>query len=131
MLWPLRILFLLVLTSMLAVTSWAGLQCPLRAIPPNVLHHPWFIATLADAYWGFITFFVWVAWKERSFAARLLWLVAILLLGNLAMASYMLLELFRVPAVNTVHELLVKRNPGRVIVPILLSAAGIFVYWKG
>ncbi len=55
----------------------------------------WFRATLADAYCGFLTFFCWVAYKERGWVPRLVWLVAILLLGNLAMATYALKELWR------------------------------------
>lgn len=128
MLWPLRILFSLIILSMLAITTWAGRQCSLWAIPPNVLHHPWFLATLADAYWGFITFYVWVAWKERSLGARMLWLVAILLLGNIAMASYALVQLLGSPPGGTVHEILVRRNAGRLAVPALFTAAGIAVY---
>ena len=77
----LRLLFLLILASMLAVTSWASLQQSLFAIPREVIRNPWFIATLFDAYWAFITFFVWVAWKEGSLAARILWFVALVLLG--------------------------------------------------
>ncbi|MCF7761168.1 MAG: hypothetical protein K9M98_11760, partial [Cephaloticoccus sp.] len=69
MLWFLRCLFLVVIGSMLAVTGWASSQCALFSIPREVLTHPWFIATLFDAYWAFITFYVWVAWKEQTLVA--------------------------------------------------------------
>ena len=45
---------------------------------------------------AFIAFFVWVAWKETTLAVRVLWFIAIILWGNLAMSLYMLVELFRV-----------------------------------
>ena len=45
----LRSLFLFVLASMLAVTSWASWRCPLFAVPRDVFAHPWFVATLFDA----------------------------------------------------------------------------------
>ena len=61
MLWLLRILFLTVIVSMLSVISWASAQCALFDIPREVFTHPWFIATLIDAYWAFIAFYVWVA----------------------------------------------------------------------
>ena len=73
----LRGLFLLVLGSMLWVTSWASLHCPLFAVPRDVFTHPWFIATMADAYWGFTTFFVWVCYKQTSWLARAAWFVAV------------------------------------------------------
>jgi hypothetical protein len=111
MIWFLRILFTLVLASMLWVTSWASLQVSLFQIPREVWTHPWFIATLFDAYWGFITFFVWLAYKEISWAPRLLWLIAILLLGNIAMSIYVLIQLFRAPATASIEQ--VVRNDGR------------------
>ncbi|WP_438480901.1 DUF1475 family protein [Oleiharenicola lentus] len=96
MIWFLRILFISVLGSMLWVTSWASLQVSLFEIPREVGAHPWFIATLFDAYWGFITFYVWLAYKEPSWPARMLWFLAVVLLGNIAMAIYLLIQLFRV-----------------------------------
>ena len=70
-----RALFVTVIVSMLAVTGWASTQCALFDIPREVFTHPWFIATLFDAYWAFITFYVWVAWKEQTTAARVLWFI--------------------------------------------------------
>jgi len=131
MLWFLRALFLVVIVTMLMVTGWASGQCALFAIPREVATHPWFLATLLDAYWAFVTFFVWVAWKEQSLAARLLWFVAIILWGNLAMALYMLIELFRIQRSGQIGEVFATRRPGRVLLPALLSLAGIAVYLLG
>ena len=106
----LRAFFIIVLISMLAVTSWASMQCALWDTPRAVATHPWFIATLFDTYWAFLTFYCWVVYKEPSLVARALWLVAILLLGNIAMAVYMLIELFRVPASSNVEAVLLRRK---------------------
>src|ERR1700761_7173553 len=97
MIWALRIAFIGVLLTMLCATSWASMQLPLWKTPASVVGHPWFIATLFDCYFGFLTFYAWVAYKETSWLARLLWLVLILLLGNIAMSTYMLIVLFRLP----------------------------------
>jgi hypothetical protein len=105
MIWFLRILFGVIFVSMVLVTGWASSQCALWAVPREVVQHPWFIATLFDAYWGFITFFVFVCYREQRLGRCLLWLVAILLLGNLAMSFYMLLALFRLPAQARLTEL--------------------------
>jgi hypothetical protein len=131
MLWFLRILFLTVIVSMLAITGWASSQCALFAIPREVFTHPWFIATLFDAYWAFIAFYVWVAWKEQTLAARVLWFVAIILLGNLAMATYLLIELFRIQKIDRLGEVFATRRPGRIALPAVLSALGAVVYLLG
>ena len=110
MILTLRIFFILVLVSMLSVTSWASMHCALWAIPKEVIGHPWFIATLFDAYWGFLTFYCWVVYKEPSVVARVSWLIAILLLGNIAMAVYMLIQLFKVPISGGIESILMRRK---------------------
>lgn len=127
MIWFLRILFGLVLGSMLWVTTWASLQCPLFAVPREVFTHPWFIATLFDAYWGFITFFVWVAFKQTSWLARIAWFVAIMLLGNIAMSAYCLRELFLLPGDGRLADLLGVRRPGPGGLGLALAVAGVVV----
>ena len=104
----LRFFFVVVLLSMLAVTGWASLECALWKIPREVTTHPWFIATLFDAYWGFMIFYLWVAYKEVAWVPRIVWLIAILLLGNIAMAVYMLLQLFRMPSTARFESVLLR-----------------------
>jgi hypothetical protein len=106
----LRILFILVLVSMLCVTTWASKQVPLWKIPYETWTHPWWIATLFDAYWGFITFYCWIVYKEVSWVARAGWLIGVLLLGNIAMAIYALIQLFKVPLNAKMEDVLVRRK---------------------
>jgi hypothetical protein len=127
MIWFLRMLFAVVLAAMLWVTSWASFQCPLFAVPREVYTHPWFIATLFDAYWGFLTFYVWVFFKQSSWPARIAWFVAIMLLGNIAMSAYCLRELFSVPANGRLADLLTVRRDGPGWLGIGLALAGITV----
>jgi hypothetical protein len=109
MIWTLRILFAIVLVSMIGVTSWASFQCALWDTPRALVTHPWFIATLFDTYWGFITFYCWLAYKERSWIAKVAWLIAILLLGNIAMSAYMLWQLSRLPTNATMADVLLRK----------------------
>jgi predicted permease len=104
----LRLLFALVLVTMLVVTTWASRKVALWDTPHAVIAHPWFIATLYDTYFAFLTFYAWVAYKERGWVARIGWLLGILLLGNIAMASYMLIQLFRVPADAPLSQVLLR-----------------------
>jgi hypothetical protein len=110
MIWALRIAFGFVLISMLAVTSWASFEVALWKTPRAVATHPWFIATLFDTYFGFLTFYLWLAYKETSNVARVAWLMAILLLGNIAMSAYMLILLFRLPAEASMEKLLLRKS---------------------
>jgi hypothetical protein len=51
--------------------------------------NPRAIATLYDAYFVFITFWAWVAYKENSLWPILPWLVLILGLGNMVVSHYL------------------------------------------
>lgn len=119
----LRAFFLTVLVSMLAVTTWAGWQVPLWQIPASVGGHPWFIATLFDAYWGFFTYFLWQCYKETSWTSRALWFVALVLLGNIAMAAYGLALVFRLPLNAKPEQVLLRGQPISPYIPASLIAA--------
>ena len=110
MIWFLRLIFLFVLVTMLCATSWASYECALWKMPPAVVTHPWFIATLFDCYFGFLTFYAWVFYKETGWLARLGWLIAILLLGNIAMSIYMLITLFKLPADARIAQVLIRQK---------------------
>ena len=108
----LRLLFSAILIAMIGVTAWASLRQPvwrwggLTRTPDN----GWTIATLCDAYFGFVTFYVWLAYKEQRWASRIGWLIAILLLGNMAMSTYVLLQLRRLPKDEPMATLLTARH---------------------
>lgn len=89
----LTLVCLAVLALMLYVTMTASLQQDLFSATHRLWPDLWFRATLADAYCGFLFFWLWVAWREQSLARGALWLVLIMVLGNLAMAGYLLLQL--------------------------------------
>lgn len=94
----LKILCVTVLASLLAVCVFASRQVALWDLPAEVGGHPWFIATLLDAYWGFLIIWLWIVARETSIGARAGWLLALLLLGNMATAVYVFLQLSRLRA---------------------------------
>jgi hypothetical protein len=106
------VLFSAILISLFVFTSWASTQQPVwewRGLTDGP-DRWWTIATLMDAYFGFLTFYVWVFFKERSAIARVGWFVAIMLLGNMAMATYVLLQLARLKPGQPVSSILLPRN---------------------
>lgn len=128
MIWFLRVLFLGILASMVWITTWAGMHTPLFEIPPEVYRHPWFLATLLGAYWGLITFYAWVAWKEQSWGARVLWFISIMLLGTIAMAIYMIDELFSVSSRSDLTKVVAQRNEGKIFLPGTLAVLSVAIH---
>ncbi|MCB1625101.1 MAG: DUF1475 family protein [Pseudomonadales bacterium] len=109
---PLQILFGFILLSLLAYTVWASRQQPVTDWG-GLVNRPdnwWTIATLIDAYYAFLTFYVWVLWKEPRWGRRVAWFLAIVLLGNLAMSGYILMQLKRLRTGDGMAELLARRN---------------------
>jgi len=104
-------LFAAIFVVMIGVTLWAASHSSLLdpAVRAAYNAQPWAIATLFDAYCGFITFFVWIAFRERDLGAKIFWLMLILLLGNIAMSLYVLLQLFRLKPDEPLASFLVPR----------------------
>lgn len=128
----LRFLFIAIFAAMLWVTTWASLGQPLgEFIAGPVIRDRWVVATLFDAYFAFIAFFVWVAWKETTLALRVLWFIAIILWGNLAMSLYLLVELFRISRIEELDQVFTRRNPPRLALPAGLTLVGVAIYTLG
>jgi len=105
----LKFLFTLILLAMLAITTMASLDRGVFQALGDLWTDLWFKATLMDAYFGFLTFYVWVAYKERSNRARILWFILIMCFGNIAMAIYVLIQLFRMTPDEPMETLLTKK----------------------
>ena len=87
--------FAAILAAMLWATITASMDRSVLEAAAEIWADPWGRATLFDAYFGFLTVFVWIAWREPTWIRRALWLVALLLLGNIAIAVYFLVALGR------------------------------------
>ena len=74
---------------MVVMTVRTSLQVPIRQA--SLTGNPW---ALHDAYFGFITFFCWVTWRETSLISKMVWPILNMLLGNIALSLYVLLRLF-------------------------------------
>ncbi len=105
----------LVLGALIGVSVWATSRMDLVPAIQELFGraskdaNPWFVATLFDAYFGFLWFWLWVAYKEVSWIAKFLWLILILCLGNIAMAVYVLIQLARLPEGADIEDLLLRR----------------------
>jgi hypothetical protein len=91
----LKVLFGFIFVFMVTMTIRTSLQQSLWDARPAFLASPWSMATLYDAYFGFVTFFCWLAWRERSTAIKVGWFILIMAVGNIAMSLYVLIQLFR------------------------------------
>ena len=104
----LRCMFGFMLLSLLVYTIWASTQQAVWEWQGLTRGEDrwWTVATLVDAYYGFLTFYVWVWFKEQRALARIAWFIAIMSLGTMAMSTYMLLQLAKLRSGEPVSTLL-------------------------
>jgi hypothetical protein len=103
-------LFTVILLSMMVPTFTASLERIVFHAGRGLWPDPWFLSTLLDAYLGFLIFYVWVAYKERTAASRILWFLLIMALGNMAAAFYVLLQLRKLRTVDPWEKLLLREE---------------------
>ena len=106
----LKLLFGNIFVWMTVLTIRTGLFVSLWEAWPSYAANPWAIATLYDAYFGFVTFYVWVLYKERTPWPRILWFFLIMGLGNIATSLYVLIQLFRLKPDERAESIL-RRQP--------------------
>lgn len=103
-------LFGAIFMAMTTVTVRASLAAGLIESWPDYVANPWAVATLYDAYFAFTTFYVWVFYRERSMAWRIVWFLWIMRLGTIAMSFYMLVQLKRLQPGEPRETLLRRRE---------------------
>ena len=105
----LKLLFGAIFVWMTFLTIRTSLQMSISQAWDSYAANPWAVATLWDAYCGFVTFYVWVWFKESSPWRRALWFVLVMGLGNIAMSFYVLMKLLRLKRDRPLESLLWER----------------------
>ncbi len=60
-----------------------------------LMANPWGIVSLVDLYVGFALFSLWIAFREKSAAAKVGWIILMMVLGFFTASLYVLIELYR------------------------------------
>jgi hypothetical protein len=58
-----------------------------------LLSMPWGIVSLVDVYIGFVLFSGWIVYRERSAVRSTIWVILVMILGNLTTSLYVLIAL--------------------------------------
>jgi hypothetical protein len=80
---------------MAAAVAYGLLAGDLWGEAPILLKYPWFHVSMIDLYVGFALVAGWIAYREHSLLVTVLWIVLLLLLGNLVSCGYALLAVIR------------------------------------
>ncbi len=103
--------FCLVLVILLGATIYASVEKNVLQAYLDLGRDRWGLATLFDAYFAFTAYFLWVAYKEVTWARRLLWFVLLMSMGNFAISGYALWQLAKWDPKTGAAGLLLRPEP--------------------
>jgi len=104
----LKILFGALFLYMIYVVITTQRQSPLFAEWDHLVQIPWMTATLKDFYTNVIAIFCWIAYKEKNFFIKILWLVLLVTLGSIATTLYILIQLFKLKPGDSLDRLFLR-----------------------
>lgn len=102
--------YVLVFAGMVVGLSLASLHQNMFEAGGALMRDPWFVVTLVDVYLALATIALWIAWKERFGLRAWVWVLAVLALGNVGVAAYLLVQLGRWRPADGVAALLTRRG---------------------
>jgi hypothetical protein len=90
-----RVLALLGLLLMTATISYGLIDGSFNAEGSRLLAMPWGRVALIDVYVGFAIFSGWIIYREKSALRSIIWIIAMIVLGNLTACLYLSIALWR------------------------------------
>ena len=88
-----KVVALLGLAAMTGIIMRAFIVGNFSAEGDKLLAMPWGVVSLVDLYVGFTLFSGWIVYREKSWLARIVWVVLMMTLGNWTAALYVFLAL--------------------------------------
>ncbi|MBF8436452.1 DUF1475 family protein [Halanaerobiaceae bacterium Z-7014] len=89
------------------IVSWLGLIAMVLVISNGfingsftedggeLLANPWGIVSLVDLYVGFIIFSLWIAFREKTIQAKIIWIALMMVFGFLTASLYTLITAYK------------------------------------
>ena len=106
----LKIFFALISVTMIVVTIITSLKSNFFEEFSTLMSQPWVPATLIDFYFNITILSAWVLYKEKRLIIAAVWIVLFVLLGSIATAFYVFLQLMKLKPGDNLQSVLLK-NP--------------------
>ena len=105
----LKIFLILLLLWMIYIVVSTSLKSNLFAEWDYLGAIPWMQATLWDFYANIFIIYLWILYKEKNIAVKIMWAVLLFCLGSIASIIYVLIQLFRLKDEEPLESLLLKK----------------------
>ena len=106
----LKIVFLGMSVGMIVLVILTSMQSDMFKLSPIVTNEPWFQTTLVDFYFNITIISAWVIYKEANWLRSALWIISFILLGSIATAFYVFLQLAGLKQGEGIKEVLLRKG---------------------
>lgn len=96
MIYFLRVLTFAMSLLMVFIAVRTSLESNLFEVGGSLLEIPWMVATLWDFYFNILLIALWMFYKEKHIATKVMWLVLFCGLGSITTCFYVFLQLMKV-----------------------------------
>ena len=104
----LKIFFALMSLSMIILVIITSIKSNMFALSESVVKEPWFMTTLVDFYFNITIISCWVIYKEKRLLIAILWIIVFILLGSIATAFYVFLQLRRLKPQENIGKIFLR-----------------------
>lgn len=105
----LKYIFLVLSFYMVYLVIVTSLKSNLFEVWNELGAQPWMTTTLVDFYFNITIISVWVIYKEGSWLKSVLWIIGFILLGSIATAFYVFLQLAQLKPGDDLSKALLRR----------------------
>ncbi len=105
----LKILFIAMSAAMVGLVIATSIKSNMFELPAYVVNEPWFKTTLVDFYFNIAILSAWVIYRERTARARVLWVFSFIILGSIATAFYVFLQIMRLKPGEGLEKVLLRK----------------------
>ena len=95
--------------TMLYLAITTSIKSDIFHLPAQVVNEPWFQITLVDFYFNITIISAWVIYKEKKLIAAIFWIIAFVLLGSIATAFYVFLQLLKLKENDKIDKIFLRQ----------------------
>jgi hypothetical protein len=103
-----RLFFIAMSIFMIGLVIQTSLKSNFFEVLPALNAQPWFTTTIVDFYFNITIISAWVIYKEANIIKSFLWITGFVLLGSIATAFYVFLQLAKLKPGDQFYKALLR-----------------------
>ncbi len=106
----LKIFFLGMSIFMIGLVFYTSMKSNLFEVWNDLRAQPWMTTTLVDFYFNIAIISAWTIYREANAVKSILWIIAFIILGSIATAFYVFLQLAQLKSGDDIGKIFLRRK---------------------